>query len=101
MGDGNSTFDVPVEIRMSSKRDDLAIYRLNNNVSWQELPSITVNEEILTLSERAGYFKFGEKTMIVPEQTNLHQNYPNPFNPSTTIKYDIGLLDGLSQNVQY
>ena len=37
--------------------------------------------------------------MIVPEQTNLHQNYPNPFNPTTTITYDIGLLDGLSQNV--
>ena len=99
LGDGNSDFDIPIEVRMKSQNDDRAIYRLNNNVTWQELPSITVNGEIFTLSEKAGYFKLGEKTMIVPELTSLNQNYPNPFNPSTTISYDIGLMDGLSQNV--
>ena len=52
-----------------------------------------------TLSEQSGYFRLGPKTIIVPEQTNIHQNYPNPFNPTTTISYDIGLLDGLRQNV--
>ena len=41
----------------------------------------------------------GPKTIIVPEETDLHQNYPNPFNPSTTIKYDIGLMDGINQRV--
>ena len=51
------------------------------------------------MSEKAGYFKLGPKTIIVPEQTNIHQNYPNPFNPTTTIMYDIGLLDGLKQRV--
>ena len=99
LGDGNSDFYVPIEVRMKSQNGDRAIYRLNNNVTWQELPSITVNGEIFTLSEKAGYFKLGEKTMIVPELTSLNQNYPNPFNPSTTISYDIGLMDGLSQNV--
>jgi hypothetical protein len=99
LGDGNSDFDIPIEVRIKSQNDDRAIYRLNNNVTWQELPSITVNGEIFTLSEKAGYFKLGEKTMIVPELTSLNQNYPNPFNPSTTISYDIGLMDGLSQNV--
>ena len=40
-----------------------------------------------------------QKPIIVPEETDLHQNYPNPFNPSTTVKYDIGLMDGLEQRV--
>ena len=35
----------------------------------------------------------------IPETFALHQNYPNPFNPSTTVKYDIGLMDGLEQRV--
>ena len=54
---------------------------------------------MFTFTENTGYFRLGPKTIIVPEETDLHQNYPNPFNPSTTIKYDIGLLDGLEQKV--
>jgi len=53
----------------------------------------------LHYQKKTGYFKLGPKTIIVPEETNIHQNYPNPFNPITTIIYDIGLMDGLSQNV--
>ena len=89
----------PIEVRMAHERDDVAIYRRKNGSIWEELPSISKDGEIFTLSEKAGYFKLGPKTIIVPEQTSIHQNYPNPFNPTTTIMYDIGLLDGLKQRV--
>ncbi|MBL51004.1 MAG: hypothetical protein CMG57_03505 [Candidatus Marinimicrobia bacterium] len=99
LGDENFKFSKAVEVRLGSQRDDLAIYRRKNSVTWEELPSLSKNGEIFTLSEKTGYFKLGPKTIIVPEQTNIHQNYPNPFNPTTNIIYDIGLMDGLSQNV--
>ena len=66
---------------------------------WTELPSISTEGQIITYSANAGYYRLGQKTIIVPELTGIHQNYPNPFNPVTNIKYDIGLLDGLEQNV--
>jgi hypothetical protein len=99
LGSENFNFNTPIEVRFASDRDDLAIYRRKNGVVWQELPSLTIENEIFTLSDQSGYFRLGPKTIIVPEQTNIHQNYPNPFNPTTTITYDIGLLDGLRQNV--
>ena len=99
LGSENFYFNTPIEVRVVSDRDDLAIYRRKNSVTWQELPSLTIDNEIFTLSDESGYYRLGPKTIIVPEQTNIHQNYPNPFNPTTTITYDIGLLDGLRQNV--
>ena len=100
LGDENFIFGKPIEVRIGSQRKDLAIYRRKNGVTWEELPSLTLEEgSIFTLSQQSGYFKLGPKTIIVPEETNIHQNYPNPFNPTTTIMYDIGLMDGLSQNV--
>ena len=99
MGDEFFEFGKPIEVRISSQRNDLAIYRRKNGVNWEELPSLSKEGEIFTFSEKTGYFKLGPKTIIVPEETNIHQNYPNPFNPLTTIMYDIGLMDGLSQNV--
>jgi len=99
LGNENFHFNTPVEVRVRSDRNDLAIYRRKNGVTWQELPSLNIDNEIFTLSDQSGYFRLGPKTIIVPEQTNIHQNYPNPFNPTTTISYDIGLLDGLRQNV--
>ena len=99
LGNESFRFNQPIEVRLSSEREDLAIYRRKNGVTWEELPSLTLENEIFTLSDQSGYFRLGPKTIIVPEQTNIHQNYPNPFNPTTTIMYDIGLLDGLSQNV--
>ena len=98
-GNEDISFNKAIEVRLHSKRDDLAIYRRKNGVVWEELPSISIENEIFTLTEKAGYFKLGPKTLIVPEKTNIHQNYPNPFNPTTKISYDIGLMDGLSQNV--
>ena len=99
LGSESFKFGKPIEVRFGSQRNDLAIYARKNGVTWQELPSISKDGEIFTLSKKTGYFKLGPKTIIVPEETNIHQNYPNPFNPVTTIVYDIGLMDGLSQNV--
>ena len=95
----NFYFNNPVEVKFASDREDLAVYIRENGVQWQELPSLTINNEIYTLTDQSGYFRLGPKTIIVPEQTSIHQNYPNPFNPNTNIRYDVGLLDGLRQNV--
>ena len=99
LGDETYLYNKPIEIHFGSKREDLSIYQRENGVIWKELPSINRNGQIFTFTEKAGYFRLGPKTIIVPEETDLHQNYPNPFNPSTTIKYDIGLMDGLEQRV--
>jgi hypothetical protein len=99
LGDESFVFNKPIEIQFGSMRDDLSIYQRDNGVTWKELPSINKNGQVFTFTENTGYFRLGPKTIIVPEETDLHQNYPNPFNPSTTIKYDIGLLDGLEQKV--
>ena len=99
LGDETYIFNKPIEIHFGSVREDLSIYQRENGVIWKELPSINRNGQILTYTENAGYFRLGPKTIIVPEETDLHQNYPNPFNPSTTVKYDIGLMDGLEQRV--
>ena len=89
LGNEGFEFNQPIEVSMAHERDDVAIYRRKNGAIWEELPSISKDGEIFTLSEKAGYFKLGPKTIIVPEQTSIHQNYPNPFNPTTTIMYDI------------
>ena len=46
-------------------------------INLGRIPLINKDGEIFTLSEKAGYFKLGPKTIIVPEQTSIHQNYPN------------------------
>ena len=99
LGEETYMFTKPIEVHFGSMREDLSIYQRENGVIWKELPSINRNGQILTFTENAGYFRLGPKTIIVPEETDLHQNYPNPFNPSTTIKYDIGLMDGINQRV--
>ena len=85
----HTIFNKPIEINFGSVREDLAIYQRENGVIWKELPSLNRNGQILTFTENAGYFRLGPKTIIVPEETDLHQNYPNPFNHSTVIKYSI------------
>ncbi len=99
LGEETYMFAKPIEVHFGSLREDLSIYQRENGVIWKELPSINRNGQVLTFTENAGYFRLGPKTIIVPEETDLHQNYPNPFNPYTTIKYDIGLMDGINQKV--
>ena len=38
---------------MAHERDDVAIYRRKNGSIWEELPSISKDGEIFTLSEKA------------------------------------------------
>ena len=99
VGHESFVFQRPVRISFDRDNKDMAIYTRKNGAVWIELPSISSEGQIITYSQFAGYYRLGQKTIIVPELTGIHQNYPNPFNPVTNIKYDIGLLDGLEQNV--
>ncbi len=40
-----------------------------------------------------------DRTIIIPEKTELGQNYPNPFNPETVISYQVGANRGSPAHV--
>jgi len=90
-------FEKAVTVSIQSS-DDLAIYRMEGD-TWIELPSMSINGQIIAYTKKMGYFRLGAKTMIIPEISSLHQNYPNPFNPVTTIMYDVGFLQGPNQKI--
>ena len=89
----------PILLRMTSTGPDQAIYQLGENGEFRELISLGDDEEVVAWTNRFGAFKLGPQTIVVPEISSLSQNYPNPFNPSTTIAFDIGFMDGLTQHV--
>ncbi|MCF7824146.1 MAG: Ig-like domain-containing protein [Candidatus Marinimicrobia bacterium] len=91
----------PILVSMPSEKTDQAIYMNTDNGEYVELPSVHDGKRVSAWVERSGVFKFGPKTIIVPERSSLTQNYPNPFNPSTNIDYDIGFLDGMTQNIEF
>jgi len=104
LGDGQYQFTKPVQVSLEPGEPVLgkgaskqAIYILRPGGRWEELPSVDDGPRITTWSLKAGAFKLGRRTIIVPEATSLRQNYPNPFNPSTTIVFDLGYQDGPSQ----
>ena len=98
VGNENIYFDQPVRVSLASRDQERALYTRQSG-RWVELPSVSTETMVVAYSGRGGYYRLGPKTIIVPDVTNLHQNYPNPFNPVTNIRYDVGLLDGLKQNV--
>lgn len=99
LGDGTQLAK-PIMVSMPMEEKDQAIYALIGN-GYQELPSIAKGDRAYAWSAGFGAYKLGPKNIVVPEKSVLAQNYPNPFNPSTTIEYDIGFQDGLSQQVVF
>ncbi|HIB51805.1 MAG TPA: T9SS type A sorting domain-containing protein, partial [Candidatus Marinimicrobia bacterium] len=97
IGNESMIFEKAVTVSIQSS-DDLAIYRMEGD-TWIELPSMSMNGQIIAYTKKMGYFRLGAKTMIIPEISSLHQNYPNPFNPVTTIMYDVGFLQGPNQKI--
>ncbi len=98
IGDESMSFNDPVILSWRSKAKNLAIYRRNLGVSWQELPTFESDDGLLSAyTDRMGYYRLGQKTIFVPGKTSLNHNYPNPFNPYTNIEFDIGFLDGPRQ----
>jgi hypothetical protein len=78
--------------------EDQAIHQMFGGV-WQELPTIHRKNEIMAWTNAMGYFKIGDKTIIVPEETLLGSNYPNPFNSSTNVEFDVGFFGGPNQRI--
>jgi hypothetical protein len=105
VGNGQQTFSKPIKVSMApelpvQEGEQVAIYQLQSDASWQELPSIDEGDLVTAWTSRTGVYKLGPRTIFVPHATALHQNYPNPFNPSTTVVFDLGFMDGPSQKVQ-
>jgi len=106
LGDGQFTFDQPVRVSMrrgvsrAGQEEAQAIYVLRSNGRWEELPSVDQGKLVTTWTDRAGTFRLGHRTIIVPQITSLHQNYPNPFNPTTRIVFDLGFQDGPRQHAR-
>ncbi|MFC1481220.1 Calx-beta domain-containing protein [Candidatus Neomarinimicrobiota bacterium] len=102
IGDGASRFSRPVKVIMQPDKaaKELAVYRLVDGSSWEEIPSIDEAGQVIAWTTVSGTYRLGERTIIVPHRTSLQQNYPNPFNPSTTISFDLGFADGPEQQVK-
>ncbi|MCF7851526.1 MAG: T9SS type A sorting domain-containing protein [Candidatus Marinimicrobia bacterium] len=97
LGDGMALAK-PIMVSMPAEEADQAIYK-QTDAGYEELPSIDQDGRIYAWSDGFGAYKLGPQNIVVPEKSVLSQNYPNPFNPTTTIEYDIGFRDGLSQQV--
>jgi hypothetical protein len=91
-------FDKPVLLSLNNCSEDEAVYYRSGN-TWIEIPTIFKQGTLEAWVWDMGDFSIGEKTIIVPETTELNGNYPNPFNPSTTIAFDVGFMDGPNQHI--
>ena len=102
MGHPLVEFEKPVMVTILADErypaDEQAVHQMSGGV-WQELPTISRKNEIMAWTKSMGYFKIGEKTIEVPEETFLGNNYPNPFNSSTNVEFDVGFFGGPDQRI--
>ena len=102
MGHPLVEFEKPVMVTINPDdrfdEEKQAIHQMVGGV-WEELPTVSKNGKIMAWTKSMGYFKIGDKTIEVPEETLLGNNYPNPFNSSTNIEFDIGFFGGPEQRV--
>ena len=71
-----------------------AVYFVNETTGW----AAGWNGTILH-TRTGGSTSVGENEK--PVDFVLHQNYPNPFNPSTTIRFQIGEVEGQKSEVSH
>ena len=99
LGIPGETFDEPILLTLKEGRENQAIYVKKGEV-WQEIPTLYRNNGLKAWTRDMGEYRLGEKTIIVPEITELTGNYPNPFNPSTILTFDVGFEDGPDQIIR-
>jgi hypothetical protein len=99
LGLPGETFDAPVLLTLKEGHENQAIYVKTGDV-WQEIPTLYRNNGLKAWTRNMGEYRLGEKTIYVPETTELTGNYPNPFNPSTTLTFDVGFEDGPDQLIR-
>lgn len=99
LGLSGETFDAPVLLTLKEGRENQALYVKMGDV-WQEIPTLYRNNGLKAWTRNMGEYRLGEKTIYVPETTELTGNYPNPFNPSTTLTFDVGFEDGPDQLIR-
>ncbi|RMF10303.1 MAG: T9SS C-terminal target domain-containing protein [Candidatus Neomarinimicrobiota bacterium] len=100
VGHPGNLLDGPAQVALQSDDEHQAVYWSADGVAWEELPSISEEGTVKAWTEKWGYYKLGERTIIVPGMTSIANSYPNPFNPVTTLEYNIGFADGPNQVVE-
>lgn len=99
LGVSGERFNKPVLLTLEKGHDHQAFYVKKGDM-WQEIPTLYRNGVLEAWTEYMGELRLGEKTIMVPETTELTGNYPNPFNPSTTLTFDVGFMDGPDQHIR-
>ncbi|HDR03768.1 MAG TPA: T9SS type A sorting domain-containing protein, partial [Candidatus Marinimicrobia bacterium] len=98
IGVPGTPFEKAPLVQIKHQRDDAIWFSADGEI-WRELPTLQKEDRLIAWAEMQGFYKIGEKNIVVPEETKLSQNYPNPFNYNTVIPFDLGFFDGPGQRV--